>query len=180
MRLRGTQQPVVVTAKRLLECNQPCNDRKCHVALKQRKALNFAFTPSRIEQSRRQSLRAMQQSYAAICLISTRKARLQRLDFRVTASLKSQWSGPPPSQSRCSITGSRTPAQQVEWCRCTVHVYTSRPDRLLFLLAALRPSEGPQRSALVTATWPISQIIEGSRWQYLSGRTLLDHESGIV
>ena len=60
-------------------------------------------------------------------------------------------SGPPPSLSRCSITGSRTRAQQVEWCRCTVHVhvYTSRSDRLLFRLAALRPSEGPQRSALV-------------------------------
>ena len=52
---------------------------------------------------------------------------------------------PPPSLSRCSITGSRTRAQQVEWCRCTVHVhvYTSRSDRLLFRLAALRPSEGP-------------------------------------
>ena len=48
VRLRGTQQPIVVTAKRLIECNQPCTDRKCHVALKQRKALNFAFTPSRI------------------------------------------------------------------------------------------------------------------------------------
>ena len=31
----------------------------------------------------------------------------------------------------------------------SVHVYTSRSDRLLFRLAALRPSEGPQRSALV-------------------------------
>ena len=65
-------------------------------------------------------------------------------------------SGPPPSLSRCSMTGSRTRAQQVEWCRCTVHVhvhvYTSRSDRLLFRLAALalRPSEGPQRSALVS------------------------------
>ena len=58
-------------------------------------------------------------------------------------------SDPPPSLSRCSITGSRTRAQQVEWCRCTVHVYTLRSDRLLFRLAALRPSEGPQRSALV-------------------------------
>ena len=48
VRLRGTQQPVVVTAKRLIECNQPCTDRKCYVALKQRKALKFAFTPSRI------------------------------------------------------------------------------------------------------------------------------------
>ena len=48
VRLRGTQQPVVVTVKRLFECNQPCTDRKCHVELKQRKALNFAFTPSRI------------------------------------------------------------------------------------------------------------------------------------
>ena len=48
VRLRGTQQPVVVTAKRLIECSQPCTNRKCHEALKQRKALNFAFTPSRI------------------------------------------------------------------------------------------------------------------------------------
>ena len=48
VRLRGTQQPVVVTVERLFECNQPCTDRKCHVALKQRKALNLAFTPSRI------------------------------------------------------------------------------------------------------------------------------------
>ena len=61
----------------------------------------------------------------------------------------------PPSLSRCSITGSRTRVQQVEWCICTVHVLvhvytsTSRSDRLLFRLAALRPSEGPQRSALV-------------------------------
>ena len=56
-------------------------------------------------------------------------------------------SGPPPiaSLSRCSITGSRARAQQVEWCRCTAHVR----DRLLFRVAALRPSEGPQRSALV-------------------------------
>ena len=37
MRLRGTQQPVLATAKRLIECNQPCTDRKCHVALKQKK-----------------------------------------------------------------------------------------------------------------------------------------------
>ena len=64
-------------------------------------------------------------------------------------------SGPPPSLSRCSMTGSRNRAQQVEWCRCTVHVhvYTSRSDRLLFRLAALRPSEGPQRSALVARVW---------------------------
>ena len=40
----------------------------------------------------RQSLRAMHQSYAAICLISTRKVPRHGLDFRVTASLKSQWS----------------------------------------------------------------------------------------
>ena len=33
----------------------------------------------------------MQQSYAAICLISTRKVPRHGLDFRVTASLKSQW-----------------------------------------------------------------------------------------
>ena len=33
----------------------------------------------------------MQQSYAAICLISTRKVPWHGLDFRVTASLKSQW-----------------------------------------------------------------------------------------
>ena len=90
MRLRGTQQPVVVTAKRLIECNQPCTDQKCHVALKQRKALNIAFTPSRIWQSRHQSLRAMQQSYAAICLLSTRKVPRHGLDSRVTAGLKSQ------------------------------------------------------------------------------------------
>ena len=32
----------------------------------------------------------MQQSYAAICLISTRKVPPHGLDFRVTASLKSQ------------------------------------------------------------------------------------------
>ena len=32
----------------------------------------------------------MQQSYAAICLISTRKVPRHGLDFRVTASLKSQ------------------------------------------------------------------------------------------
>ena len=31
-------------------------------------------------------------------------------------------SGPPPSLSRCSITGSRTWAQQVEWCRCTCFI----------------------------------------------------------
>ena len=37
----------------------------------------------------------------------------------------------------------------LEWCRCTVDRHTSRSDRLLFRLAALRPSEGPQRSALV-------------------------------
>ena len=33
----------------------------------------------------------MQQSYAAICLISTHKVPRHGLDFRVTASLKSQW-----------------------------------------------------------------------------------------
>ena len=32
----------------------------------------------------------MQQTYAAICLISTRKVPRHGLDFRVTASLKSQ------------------------------------------------------------------------------------------
>ena len=35
----------------------------------------------------------MQQSYAAICLISTRKVPRHGLDFRVTARLKSQWKG---------------------------------------------------------------------------------------
>ena len=90
MRLQSTQQTSALTARRLLECNQPCTDRKCHVALKQRKALNFAFTPSHIQQSRRQSLCAMHQSYAVICLISTRKVPRHGLDFRVTASLKSQ------------------------------------------------------------------------------------------
>ena len=33
----------------------------------------------------------MQESYAAICLISTRKVPRHGLDFRDTASLKSQW-----------------------------------------------------------------------------------------
>ena len=33
----------------------------------------------------------MKQSYAAICLISTWKVLRHGLDFRVTASLKSQW-----------------------------------------------------------------------------------------
>ena len=36
----------------------------------------------------------MRQSYAAICLISTRKVPRHGLDFRVTASLKSQWKRP--------------------------------------------------------------------------------------
>ena len=65
---------------------------KCYVALKQRKALNFAVTPTRIQQSGRRSLHAMQQIYAAICLISTRKVPRHGLDFRVSASLKSQCS----------------------------------------------------------------------------------------
>ena len=47
-RLRSTQQPAAPTAKRLFECNRPRTDRKCHVALKQRKALNLAVTPTRI------------------------------------------------------------------------------------------------------------------------------------
>ena len=62
------QQPSALTARKLLECNQPCTDRKCHVALKQRKALNVAVKPTRIEQSIRQSLRTLQQFHAAICL----------------------------------------------------------------------------------------------------------------
>ena len=44
VRLRCTQQPAALTAKRLIECTRPCTDRKCHVALKQRKALNVAVT----------------------------------------------------------------------------------------------------------------------------------------
>ena len=64
-------------AKHAAECTRPCMYRpevsKCHVALKQRKALNFAVTHTRIQQSRCRSLHAMQQIYAAICLISTRK-----------------------------------------------------------------------------------------------------------
>ena len=48
VRLRSTQQPSALTARRLLECYQPCTDRKCHVALKQRKALNVAVKPTRI------------------------------------------------------------------------------------------------------------------------------------
>ena len=39
-----------------------------------------------------------------------------------------------------------------------VHVYTSRSDRLLFRLAALRPSEGPQRSALVAESGPSGPV----------------------
>ena len=42
-------------------------------------------------------------------------------------------SGPPPSLTRCSITGSRTRAQQVEWCRCTVHVYWAERSEALQL-----------------------------------------------
>ena len=66
-------------------------------------------------------------------------------------------SGPPRESIAMLDHGPGSPtrarAQQVEWCRCTVHVLidTSRSDRLLFRLAALRPSEGPQRSALVDA-----------------------------
>ena len=69
-------------------------------------------------------------------------------------------SGPPPSLSRCSITGSQTRAQQVEWCRCTVHVfYTSRSDRLLFRLWERNgPATAPQRSALVR-DFPLSTIL---------------------
>ena len=74
VRLRSTQQPSALSARRLLECNQPCTDRKCHVALKQRKALNFAFIPTRIQQSRRRSLRAMQQ-------LARAKVPRQGLDF---------------------------------------------------------------------------------------------------
>ena len=48
VRLRSMQQPFALTARRLLECNQPFTDRKCHVALKQRKALNVAVTPTSI------------------------------------------------------------------------------------------------------------------------------------
>ena len=44
VRLRCTQQPAALTTKRLIECTRPCTDRKCHVALKQRKALNVAVT----------------------------------------------------------------------------------------------------------------------------------------
>ena len=103
-------------------------------------------------------------------------------------------SGPPPSLSRCSMTGSRTRAQQVEWCRCTLHghVYTSQSDRLLFRLAALalRPSEGPQRSALVekrTQKTSLLGVKEKKKWEkrpsaYLRdpcrinlGSYLLDH-----
>ena len=46
--LRSTQQPATLTAKRLLECNRTYTDRKCHVALEQRTALNVAVTPTRI------------------------------------------------------------------------------------------------------------------------------------
>ena len=67
---------------------------KCHVALKQRKALNFCgHTHAYLAIKASISLRAMQQSYAAICLISTRKVPRHGLDFRVTAGLKSQCDG---------------------------------------------------------------------------------------
>ena len=48
VRLRSTEQPSALTERRLLECNPPCTDRKCQVALKQRKGLNVAVKPTRI------------------------------------------------------------------------------------------------------------------------------------
>ena len=39
VRLRSTQQPSALTAKRLFKCNRPGTDRTCHVALIQRKVL---------------------------------------------------------------------------------------------------------------------------------------------
>ena len=81
VRMRSTLQPSALTARRLLECNQPCTDRKFHVALKQRKALNVVVKPTRSYQSRRRSLHAMQQINAAICLISMRESASARSWF---------------------------------------------------------------------------------------------------
>ena len=80
-RLRSTQQPAALTARRLLECNQPCTERRCHVALKERKALNVGVKPTLIYQSRRRSLLAMQPIHAAISLISKRKKASARSWF---------------------------------------------------------------------------------------------------
>ena len=66
-------------------------------------------------------------------------------------------SGPPPSLSRCSITGSRTLAQQVEWCRCTCLYFAIRSAPFP-TVAELRPSEGPQRSALVAESGPSGPV----------------------
>ena len=40
-------------------------------------------------------------------------------------------SGPPPSLSRCSITGSRMRAQQVGWCRCTCAQWVQRSTSVM-------------------------------------------------
>ena len=69
------------------------------------------------------------------------------------------------ARSRDRERGLSSWAQQVEWCRCTIHVYTSRSDRLLFRLAALRPSEGPQRSALVSF---LSRVMSVSKSFFVS------------
>ena len=87
---------------------------KCHAALKQRKALNPAVTPTHIQQSRRRSLHAMQQIYAAICLISTRKVPRHGLDFRVSAILKSQWKTVAAGNIRHILQESRSSLRQTE------------------------------------------------------------------
>ena len=77
MRLRTTQQPAALTAKRLFEGNRPCTDRKCHVALKQRKdSMSRSHPP--VSSNQGINLRAMQQVHTPVCLIRTRKSASAR------------------------------------------------------------------------------------------------------
>ena len=92
VRLWSTQQPAVLTAKRLFECIWPCTDRKCHVALKQRKALKLRsethpYLTIKASISAPQCSKFMQRS----AWLALAKVPRHGFDFRVSASLKSQW-----------------------------------------------------------------------------------------
>ena len=63
-------------------------------------------------------------------------------------------SGPPPSLSRCSIKGSQTRAQQVEWCRCTCLYFAIRsaPFRLWQSYGPARAHSGAPLYSIVRKT----------------------------
>ena len=88
MRLWSTQQPAALTARRLIECNQPCTNRKCHEAQIKKNTQRCGQTHAYL--AIKASISARNAANSCSDLLRT-KVPWHSLDFRVSASFKSQW-----------------------------------------------------------------------------------------